>query len=371
MTRRRRSVQPPRARFAVALAVVLAVAAAGCGDDDHPPPTPPRDGGIFDAGERDAGVRDAAGLDAPATDAGALDDGAMPPDAGAPFDAGPDFDAGPAFDAGPPVPVDAGDTDAPPMGLYDAGDITTCYDAMGRFDVCLCTPEAPSCAGGVACPAGRRCTTNSCGVPLCERAGAACVDNTDCATGSDCTGGFCVSSAASCHDSRDCPDGYACEGAAGSRTCVNRRVPCTFDTSCPNGFLCLVTHDETPFCVPFNRPCSNDAACFGGGPCVDIDGDGRRECNAMAGVCRTNSDCGARLTCNLDAMRITPMCGNYGPCLDTAHCPVGSECRDAWGDGVRLCVPSGGSCTTSVDCPARQVCASPAAGGTPRCIATL
>lgn len=347
---------------AVPLVCALALVAPGCGDD-HPSGVPPRDAGDFDSGARDAGTHDAAGEDSATPDSGVLDDGATA------FDAGPDFDGGPGSDAGPPD--DAGSVDGSSMGLYDAGDITGCYDSMGRFDVCFCTPEAPSCAGGTACPTGRRCTTNSCGVQLCERAGAVCTVAMDCATGSDCTGGLCVSGSGGCHDSRDCPDGYACEGAVGARSCVDRRVPCTFDTSCPNGFLCLVTYDETPFCVPFNRPCSSDAACFGGGPCVDIDGDGRTECNAMAGVCRANTDCPARLTCGLDAERITPRCINYGPCRDAAACPSGYECRDAWGDGVRLCVPAGGSCTTSADCPVRQVCAVPAVGGAPRCIAAL
>jgi hypothetical protein len=95
--------------------------------------------------------------------------------------------------------------------------------------------------------------------------------------------------------------------------------------------------------------------------CADTDGDGDRECT-RPGPCTSRTDCAAREVCGLPPIELVGMCGSFGPCRDAADCPVGFECIDSWGDGVRECVQAGGTCDAASDCPAGQVCGVPASG---------
>ena len=60
-------------------------------------------------------------------------------------------------------------------------------------------------------------------------------------------------------------------------------------------------------------------------------------------------------------------CSNFGPCADDGDCTDGFSCvtLDLGREGE--CVPDGGDCTTSSECPDNQVCASSAAGDPPTC----
>lgn len=318
----------------------LAIAIAGCGPD-RPPPITPIDGGRFDAGRRDAGtdagmVADAG--DAGPADGGATDDAAVTGDAGMdasapPFDAGPRPDSGPLPDGGP----------RPDGGpLPDAG-------------LCSFVPPGTPCTTTASCPSGHACLDNGCGDRRCYPAGRPCGSPSDCPSGSACTAGFC-GRASGCGDSRDCPAGFSCD--AGS--CVDRRVACGGPgQDCPHGFIC--DSDLTlglGFCVRAYTRCASDAACPLGGQCRDVVGDGRDICHWAGGpACQNNADCPViGEVCGVHPIRVDALCGRLGPCADDMDCASGYTCADLWGDGVRECVPGGGSCARTTDCTAPAVC---------------
>jgi hypothetical protein len=314
----------------------------------------PRDGGGVDARLPDGALPDGPTPDAPLTPDGAMPDAPITPDGG--MDAGPMPDSGPIPDSGPEP--DSGPR--PDSGLCER------LSGMGTF-----------CTDSSMCAAGESCVPDGCGTSRCVLGGHRCVDASDCAAGSTCmafgTRSACVDPGGGCNDSRDCPLGFACEGGA----CVNRRLPCSlFDDGsgsggCPEGFICSGSGGEfggAPFCYRSYDPCGNDGACVMGiGRCIDVAGGGQRVC-FLPGACDANSDCADRQVCGLDPENMFAFCGAFGPCAADADCPVGSTCRDLWGDGVRDCVRTGGTCASSADCPAMQICGEPNGGGTPRCV---
>jgi hypothetical protein len=332
-------------RHATWFASVMLVAAIGCGDDAVPPPTP-RDGGTRDAGFDGATIDD-AGLD----DAG-LDDATIDPDAGR----------------------DAGMRDA---GSFDGGSYTfgdDCLDEEGRFDLCRC--GVPECdpEASPACVAGLRCVPDGCGRTTCQPGGHACVDASDCPVGSECfaaraldgsTAEVCLHPTGGCTDSRDCAVGFACESGA----CVDRRVSCA-DAGCPFSFFCQDADTwARPYCTRVSRRCSSFAgACPPFFSCVDVDGDGLSECRRNGEACDSNEDC-RNSVCGYDPTAKALACQAQGPCDGPSDCGGGFTCADLWGDGVRECVPAGGTCATSASCEVGAVCAPPASGGAPTCVA--
>jgi hypothetical protein len=140
---------------------------------------------------------------------------------------------------------------------------------------------------------------------------------------------------------------------------------------CPHGFLCDASGEGIPFCIRAYTRCDSRSGCPLFGHCRDVTGTGTKICHWSGGLqCRTNADCpAAGEVCGVDPERVDGFCRAFGPCASDADCASGYACLDLWGDGVRECAPTGGSCATTADCPSPAICASPAEGGPPRCIA--
>lgn len=349
-------------RSALALTVIAALLVSGC--PDNTVVAPPRDGGRSDTGMDaaiDAGPVDAAAdaaIDAPTFDQFA-------PDAPFPDGAQPDAFVDDAF-----VPFDTNDVDmdvdAWTVPIPDAGPCGPMADA----DVCSCVTLPPDCSS-TACPAGSSCLDDQCG-RHCYPSGNPCAGASDCATGSTCTGGVCQASGGVCHDSRDCPDGFSCDsGVCHDRRIGCRPIAgldCPFGFHCNTEGLpycrrlwhhCGAAADHSPAC--------NDETCS------DVDGDGTLECTLFqtlrgAGRCHTNAECTAGQVCSSHPDLYTAFCDVYGPCRTSADCASGMSCVDLWGDGIRECVDAGGTCSRQSDCPDHAVCATPAVGGVPKCV---
>lgn len=302
----------------------------------------PMDGNVGTDGEVpfDAAGFDAAGFDAAGFDAGSEDAG---PKDGEVADAAPTF---------------------PDLG----GTLCT------SIDPCACPPAAFACFAGDACPTGTMCLATGCGTTeYCFRGGARCEVAGDCPSGSMCTelgvdDNVCVSSSGTCNDSRDCPEGYACEGVGAARDCVDRRVVCDDARICPHGYACRRGEGITSFCEPVHLRCAEVRACLGR-RCWDLNGDGAREC-AYSG-CTAHSECPAGQLCEYDPDRGQMICGTHGTCATTAECSAGYACIDVWGDGVRQCELAGSTCSATTPCPARQICGSLITGGIAQCRASL
>ncbi len=342
---------------------VLILMLLGC--DSMPPPPPrrdagPADGGVVvvdsgprdagDAGDVDAGDVDAGDVVAGDLDAGPIDAGAMDAGFDAGFDAGPDFDGG--FDAG---------TDAEALGLDGSP-----FDGS-LADPCTLIAPGTVCAG--SCPAGRTCLENGCGERRCYAAGSPCATASDCPAGSGCTMGACVNPApGSCTDSRDCPLGFSCDAGA----CVDRRVRCNPDIPCPQGYYCEETFEHgVGYCFRAHSPCASASGCFySSAACRDVVGTGTLMCHIATGPnCHTNADCPlAGEVCGAVPVSIEAECGPFGPCATVADCMTGFSCIDLWGDGIRECVPPGSTCARQTDCVAPAICAVPDTGGGARCI---
>jgi hypothetical protein len=336
---------------------LFALGLAACGDDDRPPPPapPPRDFGVDAPPPMDAGPELDAEVDA-STDL----------DASTEFDASSDFDAASPEDLGP---SDAGDPpDFPDFGPPPK----SCTGPTGEYDACACEPLAFSCdqPGDAPCPAGTVCLDTGCGRSFCQRAGTGCVDAADCAPGASCVPvsaglNVCFRPEAPCADSRECPGGFSCEGEGLARRCIDRRIPCTYRTACPFGFTCRVQPGIVSFCERVYVRCNANEACAGDA-CLDVDGDGLRECG-YAG-CTATSECGTTEQCAFDPERITQQCGPHGVCTTDTECGPGNVCLDVWGDGVKQCELATSSCAAG-GCPFRQLCGSRVSGGEARCLA--
>ncbi len=356
----RRVSRPPSGRGAL-LRCVLVLSVA-CGGDPLPPPGMDAS---FDGGRRDVGVRD-AGSDV-ATDGASDASRDASSDSG--FDGGTDATTDTGIDA---AESDAGEADA----ASDAGEADAASDAaFDTSDSAISDFCAALVVNGISClvdpcPDGMICVDDDCGGRHCLPSGRNCIDDTDCPAGGRCGSGlssdYCVRPSGGCSDSRECPWGFSCEVGA----CVDRRVPCgePSDPVCPPGFECfgdvLGFH---PFCLKVTVRCEHDEVCLPGARCVDVDGDGRKEC-LPAGSCTTNVDCPTSgEVCGADATA-TATCGPTGPCSASDDCATGYECLDLWGDGVLECLPTAGLCVTNASCGRRQLCVSADGLVPPECL---
>ncbi len=293
-------------------------------------------------------------------DAGSIEDDAfvmehdvfIRPGADAALDAfrGPDAARQPDATFGPP-------TDAGPCG-DDAG--------LSR---CECLTLGPDCSSA-SCPAGLVCVPDGCGMH-CQASGDVCSTSTDCPDGAACVstplGMICARSSPSCETSRDCPVGFSCDTSA----CVDRRIGCTtsdFEDTCPFNFVCN-NGLGAAFCERAMPRCETDAQCNVVSRCVDVEGDGAREC-VFPGLCDALSDCAPATmgSCGTEPSRLVADCIDAGLCRTSADCFGARTCVDLWGDGQTECVLAGGTCTSQADCAAGTLCGSPYEGGAPRCL---
>lgn len=254
--------------------------------------------------------------------------------------------------------------------------------------LCRSCPSDGLCDTTDDCADGLVCVESGCdglvdGSPIKQcvfAGGGACSSNMPCTDDSrECMdvpeeGMRCVKTTPGCATRFDCVLGFSCEDGA----CVDRRVPCNQDEHCPKNHTCGGTTNSS-FCLRIHSECVNEYDCDGlATHCADIDGDGKTECagtpnpgQPSSTVC-INADCVAdnpsAPVCEVSDVGSTTQCGEYGLCWDENDCSAGFVCAGLWPDGRKECVPSGGSCSTFRDCAdARQVCASPRAGGAPSC----
>jgi hypothetical protein len=256
--------------------------------------------------------------------------------------------------------------------------------------LCGDCPTERLCDTDIDCVTGGTCIESGCateqGEPIkqCAHAmGGACFTTGDCPSGSECItlpgeSTRCVRTAPGCSLWSHCFEGFDCEDGV----CVDRRVACEYDSDCPKNHICQRAANDGQQCVRVHQPCEDEIEaldCAGVAPrCADVDGDGRTECagvsdpNAkpLGDACR-NSDCNSAdaPVCEISGVGATTECGDYGLCQDIDDCDAlgGFVCVGLGLDGRKECVPAGGTCSSSTECPTRQVCASPRVGGPPSC----
>jgi hypothetical protein len=253
-----------------------------------------------------------------------------------------------------------------------------CHTCPDRF---LCQTDENCTFSGDVCVDSGCDTLQGAAIRQCQPSqGGSCVDVGDCPNASDydcmivgAGGERCVRVTAGCDpvtESYDCVPGFSCEGG----TCVDRRVPCDSYLDCPKSHVCKIG-PTSDFCLHVYRTCYQDADCFGGAVCADVDGDGRKECagspapSEVPPVACVNSTCTSDEVCELSVVANQATCGDYGLCLSNSDCDVASgfECVGLWQDGRKECVRAGGICDQVTQCPLQQVCASPRNGGAPSC----
>ncbi len=257
---------------------------------------------------------------------------------------------------------------ANPDGSHSTQVVITrpCVREGGTPDFCSCASFGAVCDPSHPCAFGSVCLNNGCGT-FCQPGGARCAVERDCTQGTTCTGGFCARSQTGCTDSRDCADGFSCDFGQ----CIDRRIPCQRAEHCPWGYMCVQGQGE-PLCMKLYRNCGSNAACGDGFVCEDADRDDLSlgNCVPADGVCSNSSQCNAGNSSSCGSMPTTRyrQCVPFGPCATTADCVGDQRCLDLWGDGVKECAPGTGQCATSSDCPQRSVCAVVNGGTELRCV---
>lgn len=254
--------------------------------------------------------------------------------------------------------------------------------------LCGTCPTERLCDTDVDCLTGGTCIESGCAteqdepIKQCVYAmGGPCFTTDDCPSGSECVAlpgesTRCVRTASGCSLQSHCSEGFDCEGGV----CVDRRVACEYDSDCPKNFVCGAAANGGQQCVRVHQPCEGEIDCAGIAPrCADVDGDGRTECAGVPdpnvpGAACLNTDCSFAdaPVCEISGIGTATVCGDYGLCESNADCDMaeGFVCVALGLDGRKECVPAPGApgtCSSSVACPTRQVCASPRAGGPPSC----
>lgn len=318
-----------------AYVMLAAAVAAGCGETVPPAVSPdlmrdasvPHDGGPDGSIGTDGGTEPDASLDAGA-DGGVLDGGGSWCTTSALCPACPD----------PEALCD----ERNPCSVGQVCLSTGCEDYARCFTV-----------GGGACENDTDCgdPAYACNAEVgrCLRSEPGCADSNDCVAGFSCEDGVCVDRRLPCTRPLDCPHGYRCFVAApDQRFCRRITRPCADDLDClVLGVPCGdADGDGAKECMPSLTPTGPDpVAC-----------DGTRCPNADAPVCEPIPE------------GTVAVCGRFGPCASAAQCAPGFQCIDLFGDGRRECVLPEGSCADSRDCGVRALCASSRDGRPPACI---
>ncbi len=226
-------------------------------------------------------------------------------------------------------------------------------------EVCITTgcEDLSRCfvSGGGACQ-----DDDDCGNPAymcnqeinrCLRVGGGCDDSNDCLAGFACEGGACADRRVPCVSGADCPHGFTCFfPSADQRFCRRITRPCDNDVDCLTlGVLPCgdADGDRSRECMPSRMP------------------------NAPNPVSCDNVECilDAAPVCETSVEGLSAVCGQFGLCASSDDCANDRfDCLDLWGDGRKECVLRDGSCGDSRDCTPPQLCGSPRTGGPPRCI---
>jgi hypothetical protein len=357
----------------------LVVALSGCGDDS----TPSAPGGVGASGGS-SGVGGTGGM---AGQVGSGGTGGLSGSGGL-GGSGTGGGSGSGGSGGSCAP--APEPFAPTDANCNTNELCDTCPADAFFGSFLCTSD-DDCAleGNVCVPSG--CTADDGGsLGQCQEAAtSSCSSFSDCPNSTDyecgqvgAGGKKCLRVTEGCSpstESYDCAPGFTCECG----NCVDRRVPCDSSFDCPKSHTC----EQTPtasFCVRIYRDCSEDTDCGLLAPrCVDVDGDGRKECagelspenacvnqNAPLATDTARCDSDAAPICengNFGSGNVAE-CGDYGLCRDDDDCRTAFECVALGADGRKECVPrQTRTCDSNRDCELNQVCASPRNGGPPAC----
>ncbi|MBT8482812.1 MAG: hypothetical protein HKP36_14615 [Myxococcales bacterium] len=224
-------------------------------------------------------------------------------------------------------------------------------------EVCLLTgcEDLSRCfvTGGGACQDDEDCANPaySCDQTInrCLRVVSGCDDSNDCVAGFACEDGSCADRRVPCASGADCPHGFTCFFAsADQRFCRRITRPCDNDIDCLTlGVPCGdPNRDGDQECMPSLMPNAPDPVSCDLLQCAEV----------TAPVCESSIE-GTVATC-----------GQFGPCDQPENCATGFTCVDLWGDGRKECVLPGGFCADSRDCAFRQVCGSPRTGTAPTCV---
>lgn len=256
----------------------------------------------------------ATARDAASSDVAAQLDTAATPDGGASSDdVAEAIDQGASLDDRPPVDAGTSPEDVAPIDVGVSSDRPDAPSAVDAGDGAVrptCRAEA-DCAGGLHCDraAGQ-----------CQQ----CLDDDQCAAGSQvCFRGACVAREA-CATSRTCP-GRVCDAALGH--CVD----CARDVDCTGGRVCRASS-----CVAAPRACTSSAACASLGQVCNV---ARGECVD----CATDTDCPSGQYCGA------------AHCLLRGCPPSAAECVDA--SRVRIC-DARGTRWVEAACPSTATCTS-------------
>jgi hypothetical protein len=174
----------------------------------------------------------------------------------------------------------------------------------------------------------------------------------------------------------------ACSGSSSSGGC-------SVDTDCSTGTICLNGACEV-------QGCTGAAQCYTGQTCVDVDGDGAKECTAID--CTTDADCaakGANYYCKLgaclpkqdiltDVYQDIQKPDGEGPeaevAEDTTTPTEGAVCKLCENDGdcgTSVCstLPEGDyclpKCTSNAECPSGFLCLELTTAGYKQCVPGL
>jgi len=229
-----------------------------------------------------------------------------------------------------------------PAGCVDGNACTA--DSCDPVFGCINEPVAD----GTTCDDANPCTTgDTCAAGVCGGG-----PPPDCDDGNVCTDDACDASTGCTHTPVVCPDDHnVCNGA---ETCTPG-VGCHHGTlvTCPAGLVC---DPATGDCVP--KPCSADADCNDANPCtVDTCPSGTpRVCTSNPGPDGRTPGC-----TDSDACNGTEMC-QAGVCMPGTppDCDDGNPCTNDGCDAIQGCVHAAiaGCCRTPSDCPGSKTCAA-------------
>jgi hypothetical protein len=298
-------------------------------------------------------------------------DGSIDPDGSVVFPEGgvdggdPDGGIDGGIDGGVDGGVDGGEPDAGGSWCEIGGVCRACPDPDALCDsenpcavgeVCITTrcEDLSRCfvIGGGACQDDEDCANPAYAcdptINRCLRIEPGCDDSNDCVAGFACEDGACTDRRVPCESGADCPHGFACRfAAADQRFCRRITRPCAIDLDCLTlGVPCGdADGDGSRECMPSLMPNAPNAVS-----CDNV------ECILDAPVCEVSIE------------GLSAVCGQFGLCASSEDCADGFECLDLWGDGRKECVLLGGSCVDSRDCEPPQLCGSPRTGAPPLCI---